>query len=293
MSAQSRPRRLVPWIAAAVALAIAPGCRSDAGGLGLAGPRLDAAAEASGSPNGAADAVAPHPGADGPRSEDLGAADAVGLADGAVDHPPGPPHALSPDPPPGPRGDPAVIGCADGSREGFANLASWPGIAGCAGGFRVRGLAAGAEAEPRCGRQAGNTGANPAGIGCAAQDLCAPGWQICADAGDVARHSPTGCAGAVPAGFAAFFLVGAGASADGLCLPGAGLTNDLHGCGSFGDPTHPSCAPLDRRLDFAACYATRGLWSCGDDQTHLQETVEVSKAGPGLGGVLCCKQDLP
>jgi hypothetical protein len=261
----------------------AVGCRADRGGLEVDawGESADAHADVQGDAHGdALDATPPTV----PLSRDA-AADGSGSdpRDAAAERP------LSPDPPSGLRGAPVDVGCADGSREGFADLTTWPRIAGCSGGFRVPGLEGDGAREPQCEREAGNTGANPSGVGCSVADLCAVGWQICADAGDVVRRSHSGCVGAVPAGHAAFFLVRAGASSDGLCIPGARLHNDLQGCGSFGDPAHPSCAPLDRRLDFAACYATRGLWFCGDDQTHLQETAEVSKAGPGLGGVLCCK----
>jgi hypothetical protein len=284
------PRAVAAWGGAvrlvgalAVVIAIGAGCRADPDGL----TEVDALPV--GSTDAARDAGSLGPG-DVPQT---------GPSDGAI---PGPADAamaddvpdpeLSSDPPPGPRGDPAAVGCADGSREGFADLGRWPRIAGCSGGFRVPGVDGDGARSPHCDREAGNTGANPAGVGCSAADLCAAGWQICTDAGDVERSSPTGCAGAAPDGYALFFLVATGASPDGICVPGAGFENDLFGCGSFGDPVHPSCAPLDRRLDFTGCYATRGLWSCGDDRTHLQETAEVSKAGPGLGGVLCCRHVL-
>lgn len=250
------------------------GCRADNRGLDV-----DAGADAP-----EAGANGPEVGADAPiHAGGQGGHTASGTAEADVAE-------LSSDPPRAVRGEPGDLGCADGSREGFADLTAWPDIAACAGGFRLRGLDGDLARTPQCQRESGNTGANPAGVGCSAADLCAEGWQVCEDAGEVARRSPTGCAGAVPPGFALFFLVRAGASADGLCIPGSSLRNDLHGCGSFGEPEHPSCAPLDRRLDFVACYSSRGHWTCGDDQAHLQETVEVSKAGPSLGGVLCCRE---
>lgn len=254
------------------------GCRADEVGLELdagAAGAGDAAAETS---PGEDDRDGPGDAAGFSPSDEPGATEAADAGE------------LSSDPPRGVRGAPAEVGCADGSREGFADLIEWPGIAACAGGFRVPGLDSPAARTPQCQLEAGNTGANPAGVGCSAADLCAAGWQVCEDAGEVARLSATGCAGAAPPGFALFYVVRAGASADGLCIPGSSLRNDLHGCGSFGAPEHPSCAPLDRRLDFAACFSSRGHWSCGDDQVHLQETVAVSKAGPSLGGVLCCRQ---
>jgi hypothetical protein len=279
--------RLVGVLAAS--MAIAAGCRADPDGIAEADARPAGSADAGAPTNvdAAATAGDAAPGGKGDGGGSPGLRDAQ--AD-AVARDDGPDPELSSDPPPGLRGDPADVGCADGSREGFADLGLWPRIAGCSGGFRVPGVDGDAARSPHCDREAGNTGANPAGIDCSAADLCADGWQICADAGDVERCSVTGCRGAAPDGYALFFLVAAGASPDGICVPGAGFANDLFGCGSFGDPVHPSCAPLDRRLDFTGCYATGGLWSCGEDRSHLQETAEVSKAGPGLGGVLCCRQ---
>ncbi len=192
-------------------------------------------------------------------------------------------------PPTGPTGSPSDIGCADGSREGFNDLARWPDIAGCAGGFRLAGLEDAPTRAPHCDRQAGNSSRNPAGNGCTVADLCALGWRVCEDAADVARRSSSGCAGAAPPGHALFFVVRAGGSVAGLCAPSAGWRNDLHGCGSLGAPAHASCAPLDRRLGFADCLATGGLWNCGDAPAHLEEVAWVSKAGPGGGGALCCR----
>jgi hypothetical protein len=271
----------VAWVTAALMAAIptGSGCRADRQGLADSDAGLAEITDV------ARDLGAA--GRDG--AEDMGAGDWAPLA-GDATIADASQAELSVDPPPAVRGDPAAAGCADGSREGFADLGRWPRIAGCAGGFRVPGVDGDGARTPTCDREAGNTGANPAGVGCSAADLCAPGWQICTDGGDVERSSPTGCAGAAADGYALFFLVATGASPDGICVPGAGFENDLFGCGSFGGPVHPSCAPLDRRLDFTGCYATRGLWSCGDDRTHLQETAEVSKAGPGLGGVLCCSR---
>ena len=186
-------------------------------------------------------------------------------------------------------GAPGDVGCADGTREGFLDFDHWPWIAGCAGGFRIPGLGFGPGQSPQCQREAGNTGADPSGVGCSVADLCAPGWHVCADAAEVASRSDSGCEGAVPAGFALFFAVRAGASADGICAPGLDFRNDVHGCGSFGEPTHATCAPLDHKLSVTLCRTTGGLWSCGSTDDHLQETEHVSKPGPALGGALCCR----
>jgi hypothetical protein len=71
----------------------------------------------------------------------------------------------------GEKGDPQVIGCADGQREGFADLKRHPRIAGCVGEWDG---AKGLRGEPTgqaCGDDAGKC-AVPA-------DLCADGWHVC------------------------------------------------------------------------------------------------------------------
>jgi hypothetical protein len=194
--------------------------------------------------------------------------------------------ALDAGEPPGVNGP----GCSDGTREGFRDFADWPNIAGCAGAFDQPGVIGAPTLMPACELQAGDTSANPSGVGCSAADLCAPRWHLCRDGADVAQHSPTGgCESCVPAGETRFFLVGAGASAMGICSPDPQAANDLHGCGGFGQPEADGCAPLARRLGFADCLATEGAWSCGTSSDSLREAMVVTKRKPTLGGVLCCR----
>jgi hypothetical protein len=189
---------------------------------------------------------------------------------------------------PGLEGPPAIVGCSDGTREGFRDYSTWQSIAGCAGGFAVPCVVA--APQPTCGLQAGDTSLRPTGVGCGAADLCATGWHVCADAADVKRHSPTGgCEGCVLAGEPRFFLVASGASSMGICSPDPGAANDLHGCGGLGEPESPECSPLTRRMGFADCLATGGVWACGTAEQSLQEAALVTKTGPTLGGVLCCR----
>jgi hypothetical protein len=145
--------------------------------------------------------------------------------------------------------------------------------------------------EPRCARQGGNGGPRAAdGQGCSIADLCAAGWHVCRDAAEVARASPTGCESAVVFGETRFFVVAAGASAQGICLPDPAAANDLHGCGGdpLGQPEGAGCAPLERRMGFADCAAT-GVWSCGTADDHLREAALVTKSDSTLGGALCCR----
>jgi hypothetical protein len=69
------------------------------------------------------------------------------------------------------KGDPKLVGCADGQREGFADLAKHPRIAGCLGEWEGTKSLRDAPTGKACGDD-GEKCAVPA-------DLCAPGWHVC------------------------------------------------------------------------------------------------------------------
>jgi hypothetical protein len=186
-------------------------------------------------------------------------------------------------------GDPNTMGCSDGTREGFRDFTNWPNIAGCAGGWQRPGLLSATARTPACNRVAGNDSRSPDGDGCSAADLCAPSWHACLDGPDVASHSPTGgCESIVSPDEQALFVVMAGASPQGVCFPDPSATNDLHGCGTIGQPESEWCPPLTRRMGFADCGPT-SVWECGSVDDNLSEATVVIKPGPSLGGVLCCR----
>jgi hypothetical protein len=198
------------------------------------------------------------------------------------------PPALDRGPPPPLTGEPAVVGCADGSREGFTDLEAWPDIAGCSGGWQVPGVIGDQGKEPRCGRQSGNDSIRPDGTNCSVADLCADGWHVCRDPPEVKRRSLSGCESAVVPGQHMIFIVAAGASPLGVCVPDLAATNDLHGCGDLGSDETSGCSPLLKRMTFADCLGS-GVWSCGTADDHLLEANVVTKTGSAQGGVLCCR----
>jgi hypothetical protein len=120
-------------------------------------------------------------------------------------------------------------------------------------------------------------------------DLCAPSWHPCIDGKEVIDRSSTGCEDILPPGEQGFFVAMAGASADGVCAPSQ--RNDLHGCGNVGLPESDHCPPFTRRMGFADCEATGGVWKCGSSAQNLDEADVVIKPHPELGGILCCKDD--
>lgn len=193
------------------------------------------------------------------------------------------------------------IGCADGAREGFLAIGTYPAIAACSGGFHVPGLLGGLSAK--CGLGGGDDGPNPDGVGCSAADLCATGWHVCASAAEVAALSPTGCAGSAPAG-GLFFATRQSSPGCGLCAmgsvaaPGCGAcecvsdclqtdltSNDVFGCGSLG-AVPDDCGVLDR-FSNNNCGSLSPPWSCTSD--GCTEAHAVTKPGPSAGGVLCCR----
>jgi hypothetical protein len=195
---------------------------------------------------------------------------------------------LGPDEP-GVAVEPMMAGCADGTREGFTSLGDWPDIAGCSGAWSEPGVIGPKVRDPSCMRQAGNDGLNAPGQGCSVADLCAPTWHVCRDAADVDRSSPSGCESAVQSVEPRFFLTLAGASPQGICSPDRSAANDLHGCGNLGQSESSACQPLNRRLSYAECGASMGVWSCGGPGDHLNEAALVSKTTSAFGGVLCCR----
>ena len=209
-------------------------------------------------------------------------------------------------------GDPS--GCADGTREGFISLGSYPDIAGCSGGWSVPGVTA--LLGPACGRRSGNTSSNADGTGCAAADLCAAGWHICRGKDEVALKANGSCADAVPAGApnnSLFFAVVQASQSNTTCDVSG--DNDVFGCGNLGTQLSPqkNCGVLTRalastqagRCGFNEAEPGLGPWQClGGAQGDLHEGGIVTKQGcpntscsydgravgnADKGGVLCCR----
>jgi len=188
-------------------------------------------------------------------------------------------------------------GCADGTREGFINSSVFPNIAGCSGAWRLPGLtnALSGVPAPNCSG-AGNDSSNIYGYSCNAANLCASGWRICINSGDVQTHLPSGytCQDAWNGSEKRFFATRQYSLGNGYCNT-TGM-NDIYGCGNFGDPPQVgSCGTLNvfSSEDCSAIANIPGtgtlVWDCdapGDTQNELEL---VAKLQSELGGVLCCK----
>jgi hypothetical protein len=185
-------------------------------------------------------------------------------------------------------------GCADGTREAFADEARFPSIAGCAGAWSVPGLVTERSMAPGCARAAGNDGSNPTGSDCTVEDLCADGWHVCRGASELTLLGVT-CQGAgIPpanaGGGAMFFATRQRGTPPTGCSPDATTgSNNLHGCGNFGRVEDPGCAPpLDRQIEHTVC-AANSPWSCTDPASIMTEATVATKSGVAAGGVLCCR----
>lgn len=220
----------------------------------------------------------------------------------------------------------AVSGCADGQREGFVNTSTYPNIAGCNGAWTIPGVSLFAPEEapacpglspqdtrnPACGG-AGDDSSNPTGTGCNVADMCAPGWHVCLDANDVTRASAAGCGGATrPSDSPLLFLTrqsstGCGACATGTrtdaacnsgscqagCLQTEHISNDVFGCGNYGDFPSGACNPLNRFSgNKCGAIGSQG-WSCNlpgpADDSGFCEIFTITHSNPATGGVLCCR----
>ncbi len=68
-------------------------------------------------------------------------------------------------------GDPKIVGCADGQREGFADLKKHPRVAGCVGEWEG--------VKSYRDKPTGKACGDDTGICAVPADLCAPGWHVC------------------------------------------------------------------------------------------------------------------
>ena len=212
--------RSIPTVTLSLCLALAgPACSEDASPAQDAAPSPDQATPDTRAPD------APLP---DQRPPDLPTPDVSQPDQTAVDLQPadtGPP-------------SPAMLGCADGTREGFLDHTKFPLIAACGGAWTIKGAH---NTTPACKRQAGNSGKLPQGTNCNVTDLCAAGWHVCYGKVDVLSRNAKGCLNILDGTKGpAFFLArtsSTGAfncSQDSTKFGGPGTSNDLFGCGDLG-----------------------------------------------------------
>jgi hypothetical protein len=137
---------------------------------------------------------------------------------------------------------------------------------------------------PSCALASGNSSSNVAGTGCAAADLCAAGWHVCASDTEVSTDLGGATCAAQTWGANLFFATQQSGQGGNQCNPTG--DNDLFGCGSLGGAPGVSCTPLNE-TSCNLCSCLDADWNCGADA--FNEALNVTKAdGTGSGGVLCC-----
>jgi hypothetical protein len=194
---------------------------------------------------------------------------------------------------PGTGGMISVIGCADGTREAFVNVNTFPSIAGCDGAWSVAGVVSMASMTPACNRAAGNNGTLRNGTGCTVADLCAVGWHVCGGANELDALNVTCAQAGLPNGNGTAAQVLYATRQRGVigttCNANDMLnidTNDVHGCGNTGLAEDRNCAPLNAQFSHTECDDLGPPWSCPGT---LTEGLTVVKSSSANGGVLCCK----
>jgi hypothetical protein len=177
----------------------------------------------------------------------------------------------------GPAGDPAVVGCADGRREGFLDPGRFPQISGCLGAWTGRQSLRAPPTGKACGDELGPC-LVPA-------DLCAPGWHVCGASGAVRELRAVSPADCEQAGGGRF------AAAISHCKTQSGCAVDdspgaIYDCYPSGWCSEPVCCGRNCG-EFGSCRS--GVWQ---DHTHIPFGVDQGCASTDArraGGVLCCR----
>ena len=179
----------------------------------------------------------------------------------------------------------SVVGCSDGEREGFIDIARFPTIAACSatwnGSLGLR--------DPRTGGACGDE----LGPCLAPVDACAPGWHVCADNGQLtditSRVSAADCgdAGGTPVGE---FVAAAQhcESCAGSCTTGESACTyaTIYGCTpSSATCNEPMCCGTD-------CYTSQnckgGGYPAPDTKVGAPNQPCGALPGDSQTGVLCC-----
>lgn len=162
-------------------------------------------------------------------------------------------------------------GCSDGTREGFLDGTAFPNIAGCSGTWLSPGLSNAAY-------------------------LCAYGWHIATGAADVAAHMPSGktCWDAWSGSEKRFFATLQSSNGNGYCNTFG--TNDIFGCGNYGDPPQVGSCGMLNVFSSEDCSAIKypyagapETWRCGGVGDSSDELTTVVKFQTIGGGVICVR----
>jgi hypothetical protein len=174
------------------------------------------------------------------------------------------------------KGDPAVIGCADGQREGFADIKKNPRIAGCVGKWKGTKSLRDKPTGKACGDD-GEMCTVPA-------DVCAAGWHVCGNTGEAKdikdRVSVKACHGAGPGRFNAGMSHG---QTDELCPPKP-TPKTIFPCTQSGYGSEPVCC--GNGCKFGKC--RDGTWPGKTKISRGTSEGCGAVTSDANGGVMCC-----
>ncbi len=179
-------------------------------------------------------------------------------------------------------GDPLVVGCADGQREGFSDIKKFPTIAGCLAVWD-------GEMNLRKGKTSKTCG-DDLDVCSSPADVCARGWHVCARNGDYTdladRISGQQCFEA--AGPGKFVAAISHVKKKGECADPPGPTT-RYPCLDEGYGAEPVC-----------CGEGCKQGKCRDSVWEGHTRISVGKAegcstvsSDRNGGIMCCKDDSP
>lgn len=190
------------------------------------------------------------------------------------------------------KGDPAIVGCADGQREGFADITRHRRVAGCLATWegtkslrdKVTNKPCGDDikADAKDAKAAATAGA---GVCTVPADACAPGWHVCGNAGkndDLKTHT-TFKACNKEAGPGKFVAAISHGQSEELCPPAPG-PDTVFPCMDSGYCAEPVCC--GDNCQFGKC--RDGVWK-GQTRISLGKAEGCgSVTSERNGGVMCC-----
>lgn len=175
--------------------------------------------------------------------------------------------------------DPKLVGCADGQREGFADVRTYADIAGCLGRWEASMSLRKAPTGGICGDDTDRACKSPA-------DICAEGWHVCGRTGDPRdlseRVGASQCRDAAGPGK---FVAAISHVAKKKECPAPPTPATRYPCLESGWGAEPVCCGHD----CSTGHCKDGVWP-GDTRISVGKAQGCGAATSDRnGGILCCK----
>eukprot|EP00163_Fabomonas_tropica_P033626 TRINITY_DN8938_c0_g2_i4.p1 TRINITY_DN8938_c0_g2~~TRINITY_DN8938_c0_g2_i4.p1 ORF type:complete len:1454 (+),score=333.76 TRINITY_DN8938_c0_g2_i4:207-4568(+) len=171
----------------------------------------------------------------------------------------------------------SAFGCADGTREDFTDISTYPRIAACSASWSVPGMA---PVGATCNYQSGNSVKEGNPSACSVLDACAPGWHVCKSPSEVDSLSSAGkCASANE-----LYLTQGTNALDASCAVHG--TSAVRACG-----TGITAVAADSCTGASAGIALDSLsfpWAVRGSSFDLAKNLIKRSTESNSGGVMCC-----